>query len=170
MQNETNPPAGRAPVGRPLFLTVLCVLTFISCVSGLWTQSERLWSPGVVADQTRELFEQLRENMEERAAGENAELMDTLFDSVFRGVNSNNIQMSAILMLIYESLTLYGAYLMWNLQKTGFYCYLAGVVVILLAPLFLIGGWFGVVTSLGGGFFSLIFTGLYALNLKHLYS
>lgn len=169
MPNETNSSGGYPPVGRPTFLTILCVLTFISCVSGLWTQSEQLWSPGVIAEQTRELFEQLRENMEEQATGENAELMNGLFDSVLERATSENIRTSAILMLIYESLTLYGAYLMWNLRKQGYYYYVAGVAVVLIAPIVLIGGWFGLVTSLGGGFLSLIFVGLYALNLKYLY-
>ncbi|TDB66096.1 hypothetical protein EZE20_09765 [Arundinibacter roseus] len=141
----------------------------MSCVSGLWTQSDRLWNPGVVADQTREIFEQLQESMEAQATPENAEFMENLFDSIREEATSDTIRLSAILMLIYESLTLFGAYMMWNLQKRGFYLYLAGIAVIILGPLLLIGGWMGTMTMLGGAFFSVIFSFMYRANLRHMH-
>jgi hypothetical protein len=156
------------PIERPRFLSFLCMLTFISCVSGLWTQSDRLWNPGVVADQTRELFEQMQENMEAQTNESNAEFMENLFDSVLAQTTFDTIRLSAIIMLIYESLTLYGAYLMWGLQKRGFYFYLGGVAVVIIAPLFLIGGWLGAMTIVGGAFFSIIFSFLYRSQLKYM--
>ncbi|HEV7347932.1 hypothetical protein [Telluribacter sp.] len=163
MQNQTE-----APAQRPLFLTVLCVLTFISAVSGLWTQSERLWTPGVVADQMQQMFETFRENMEERSQEADSDIVNSLFDSVLTRLDADTIQTSAIILLIYESLTLFGAYLMWGLQKRGFYFYAGGVAVALLVPVLLIGGWLGLVVTLGEAFFSIIFLGLYALNLKYM--
>jgi hypothetical protein len=153
---------------RPKTLTLLCMLTFISCISGLWTQSDRLWNPGVVADQTREIFEQIQENMEAQATDANAAMVEGMFDSIREEATADTIQLSAIIMLIYESLTLYGAYLMYSLQKRGFYFYLAGIAVVIVGPLLLIGGWLGIMTMLGGAFFSSIFALFYRAHLKYM--
>jgi hypothetical protein len=153
---------------RPTFLTILCFLTFMSSVSGLWTQSERLWSPGVTADNTRETFEAVRENIEERSASADAETMDKMFESIIDQTTPQSITTSAIIMLIFESLSLFAAYLMWNLQKRGFYLYLAGMGVAFFAPLFLIGGWLGVITAMASIFLSVFMVIMYAFNLKYM--
>jgi hypothetical protein len=153
---------------RPRTLTFLCMLTFVSCLSGLWTQSNRLWNPGVVADQTIEMFEQVQENMESQANEANAAMMESMFDSVREEATADTIQLSAIIMLIYESLTLYGAFLMYSLQKRGFYFYLGGITVVVVGPLLLIGGWLGFMTMLGGAFFSSIFALFYRAHLKYM--
>lgn len=158
-----------APVQRPRLLVYLCLLTFLSSISGLWTQSDRLWNPGVAADQIQQYFEELQEGMETQQATEaNANFMEDLFDSVRAQMTADIIRISAIIMLIYESLTLFGAYLMWGLQKRGFYYYVAGVGIAIVASLVLIGGWLGFMTMLGEAFFSLIFIFLYRSQLKHM--
>ena len=156
------------PVQRPRLLVFLCLLTFLSSILGLWVQSDRLWNPGVAADQTQQDFEKLRERMEVQANEANAEFMEDLFDSVQNKINADVIWISAIIMLIYESLTLFGAYLMWGLQKRGFYFYVAGVAVAIIASLVLIGGWLGFIMILGEAFFSIIFIFLYRSQLKYM--
>ena len=158
-----------APVNRPTFLTILCFLTFMSAVSGLWTQSERLWNPGITADKTRETFEAVRENLEKQSATAADNTMDKMFEAVIEQTTAENIKTGAIIMLIFESLSLYAAYLMWNLQRRGFYLYLGGMAVAFLAPLLMIGGWMGVITAMAGVFFSIFMAILYAFNLKHMY-
>ena len=153
---------------RPTFLTVLCFLTFMSSVSGLWTQSERLWNPGIMADKTRETFEAVRENLDSQNTTADTETMVKMFESVIGQTTAKTITTGAIIMLIFESFSLYAAYLMWNLQKKGFYLYMAGIGVAFLAPLFLIGGWLGVITSIAGIFLSVFMLILYAFNLKHM--
>ncbi len=157
-----------APVQRPRLLFFLCLLTFLSSISGLWTQSDRLWNPGVAADQVQQYFEELEERMEAQATEANAKFMENLFDSVRAKMNADIIRISAIIMLIYESLTLFGAYLMWGLQKRGFYYYVAGVGVAIVASLVLIGGWLGFMTMLGEAFFSIIFIFLYRSQVKYM--
>lgn len=161
-------PDNITPVERPRFLTVICVLTFLSAISGLWTQADRLWSPGVVADQTRQFFEQVQEGVEAQNNDESAEIMAKFFDTIYDELSPDKIRLSAIIMLIYESLTLFGAYLMWGLQKRGFYLYLAGIAVAIVGPIVLIGGWLGGMTAFGGAFFSLIFALLYRSQLKYM--
>lgn len=158
-----------APVNRPTFLTILCFLTFMSAVSGLWTQSERLWNPGITADKTRETFEAVRENLEKQGNTAQAKTMDEMFEAVIGQTTAENIKTGAIIMLIFESLSLYAAYLMWNLQRRGYYLYLGGMAVAFFAPLLMIGGWMGVITAMAGIFFSIFMAILYAFNLKHMY-
>lgn len=141
----------------------------MSAISGLWTQSERLWSPGIMADKTRETFETVRESLEEKSSGADAQTMDKMFEAVIEQTTPQTIKTGAIIMLIFESLSLYAAYLMWNLQKKGFYLYLAGIAVAFLAPLLLIGGWLGVITSMAGIILSIFMLILYAFNLKHMH-
>lgn len=158
-----------APVNRPTFLTILCFLTFMSAVSGLWTQSERLWNPGITADRNRETFEAVRENLERQGNTAEAKTMDKMFEAVIEQTTAENVKTGAIIMLIFESLSLYAAYLMWNLQKRGYFLYLGGMAVAFLAPLLMIGGWMGVITAMAGIFFSIFMAILYAFNLKHMY-
>lgn len=141
----------------------------MSSVSGLWTQSERLWNPGITADKNRETFETVRENLDRQGSTADAKTMDTMFEAVIEQTTPDAIRTSAVIMLIFESLSLYAAYLMWNLQKKGYYLYLAGMGVAFLAPLFLIGGWLGVITAMAGIILSVFMAILYAFNLKHMY-
>ncbi|KAA0989738.1 hypothetical protein [Dyadobacter aurulentus] len=140
----------------------------MSSVSGLWTQSERLWSPGITADKTRETFESVRESLDNQNSTADTQTMDKMFEAVIEQTTADSIRTGAIIMLIFESLALYAAYLMWNLQKKGFYLYLAGIAVAFLAPLFLIGGWLGVINAMAGIILSVFMAVLYAFNLKHM--
>ena len=158
-----------APVNRPTFLTILCFLTFMSAVSGLWTQSERLWNPGITADRTRETFEAVRENLERQGNTAEAKTMDKMFEAVIEQTTAENVKTGANNMLIFESVSLYATFLMWNLQKRGYFLYLGGMAVAFLAPLLMIGGWMGVITAMAGIFFSIFMAILYAFNLKHMY-
>ena len=156
------------PISRPTFLTVLCFLTFMSSVSGLWSQSERLWNPGIMAEKTKETFELVRKNVNEKANDDETKTMNGMFDALIQQTTPDTIVLGAIIMLIFESFSIYAAYLMWNLEKKGYYLYLGGIAVAFLAPLFLIGGWLGLVTSFAGVFLSIFMAIFYAFNLKYL--
>lgn len=121
-----------------------------------------------MADQTRETFEGVRENLENQTTTADTQTMDKMFEAVINQTTAESIKTGAIIMLIFESLSLFAAYLMWNLQKKGFYLYMAGIAVAFLLPLFLVGGWLGVITSMAGVFFSIFMLILYAFNLKHM--
>ncbi|PWJ59370.1 hypothetical protein CLV98_102203 [Dyadobacter jejuensis] len=156
------------PKKRPLFLTVLCYITFMTAVTGLWTQSERLWSPGIVADTNREVFETVREKFESQAEGEQLTMMEAMFDAVISQTTAKNIQTGAIILIIFESISLYAAYLMWNFKKKGYYLYLGGIAVAFLGPILLIGSWMGIISAISGILMSVLMAVLYAFNLKHL--
>lgn len=156
------------PISRPVFLTVLCILTFMSSVSDLWTQSERLWNPGIMAEQTLTVYEGVREKLEERATGQELSAMDPMFDALMSQTTPKAVSTSAIITLIFDSLCLYAAFLMWSLQKKGFYLYLIGIAFAFLAPLIAIGGWLGAITAIGSIIISVIMAICYAFHLKYM--
>ena len=155
------------PISRPTFLTILCFFTFMSSVSGLWSQSERLWSPEVGADQTLEVFNMLHEKLKESKTEVDKKTIDIL-NSASKQVSAKTTSMGAIIMLIFESISLFAAYLMWNLDKRGYYLFLGGVAVAFIAPLLLIGGWFGIITSMSSVFLSFFMAIFYAFQLKYM--
>ncbi|TLV00883.1 hypothetical protein [Dyadobacter luticola] len=140
----------------------------MSAVSGLWSQSERLWSPDVTADNTRQTFEELRETLEKQSYNADTKTMETMFDAVISQTTARSMTASSIIMLIFESISLYAAYLMWNLQKKGFYLYMAGIGVAFFAPMIFIGSWLGVITAMAAIFMSILMLILYAFNLKYM--
>ena len=67
---------------------------------------------------------------------------------------------------IYSLLTLVGAILMFRLRRIGYWLYVAGVAVGIFLPIILVG--FSALNTSFGVFFSLIFAGLYWLNIKEM--
>jgi hypothetical protein len=82
-------------------------------------------------------------------------------------MTADNIRKKAIGSIISGILTLLGAILMWQLNKKGFYIYIAGILFEIIVPVYLYGTnimSFGI--TFLSGFFGLLFIALYALNIK----
>ncbi len=114
---------------RPTFLTILCILTFIG--SGLAVLMYLLGIFGIGA-------------------------LNNLLGS-YAGATADAGVLKPILMLVISAASLYGAVMMWNLKKLGFYLYVAAQVLLLVF------GW-GILALV----FAVLFVVLYGLNLKHL--
>jgi hypothetical protein len=152
---------------RPQMLSVLCILTWICCglllVFTIW---------GVVgkpsAEEQYEQIEKLREV--------NPEMADKM-EAAYQAQDQGNQTVGLALNLIALALSAYGAYMMWQLKKTGFYVYVAAEILPYFG--FLTGGSEMVLASMGGpgmaamvigvmALFDIIFIILYAVNLKHM--
>lgn len=141
----------------------------MSSISGLWSQSEGLWSPGVVADQMKEKFETVYDQIEQRPSKEEAKMVDDMFQSVISSTNPDTVRKMSLIMIIFDSLTLFAAYLMWNLDKKGFYLYLGAVAFAVIAPIIIIGGMLGIGMAMASGFLSVVMCILYGIHVKHMY-
>lgn len=141
----------------------------MSSISGLWSQSEGLWSPGVVADQMKEKFETVYDQIEQRPSKEEAKMVDDMFQSVISSTNPDTVRKMSLLMIIFDSLTLFAAYLMWKLEKKGFYLYLGAVAFAVIAPIIIIGGMLGIGMAMASGFLSVVMCILYGIHVKHMY-
>jgi hypothetical protein len=149
---------------RPQFLTLLCVLTFLSCAWGLidavvsFAETDAAsQTPYIKRTYTPEQKKSLpKEYFEDRASG----------DEPMPG-DSDEIRALSIAQFFYSLLTLVGAILMFRLRKIGFWVYVAGVLIGIIMPITLAG--FGALNTSFGVFFSILFAGLYAMNLKSMH-
>ncbi|MCH7658576.1 MAG: hypothetical protein IIB05_09705 [Bacteroidetes bacterium] len=124
--------------GRPTFLTVLCILTFIG--SGLSALS--MLAVILLAGALSEMLSNIPGMGDIGGMGTGYFLITLLFAFV----------------------SLYGAIMMWKLKKMGFYLYSGANVLALFVPMVLAAGKFPVF----GLIITALFIFLYALNLKHL--
>jgi len=164
--NPTSPSAFEPPSSaRPTLLTILCVLTFLSCAWGVFEAVSSYFAADLAGSATEEALSEAREEVAGREGGA---LAERILGSVANSLTPERIRQLALAKLLNNLLTLVGAILMWNLRKTGFYVYVAGVLVAILAPMFIFDGFLAGVASAGTAFVSIIFVVLYALNLKYM--
>ena len=146
-------------LSRPVFLTVLCILTFVGAGVGVISSIYSMSTLG-----------QLEESM--------ALMNNTFTDSGIPfdfGDSYKWLKISYVLNLFGAILCLVGALIMWNFKKIGFYFYIVGQV----APL--IGGFltmnsmlkgslvgFGMIAMIFSMIFPIAFIIMYGLNLKHM--
>jgi hypothetical protein len=131
---------------RPSFLTVLCVLTFIS--AGL----------GVLSSLVTPLFADTFINfLKSNPSYDEATMSDTI-----KMIQAGWGYYLFTALLAGGSLT--GAILMWNLKKIGFHVYALSNLALLFVPTLVLG----IAISSFGIFLTVVFIGLYALNFKWL--
>lgn len=70
-----------------------------------------------------------------------------------------------VLSFVCYAVSLFGAIKMWQLKKIGFHLYTIAQLLLLLIPMIFIGK---EIFSFVGLFFTLLFVGLYGINLKHM--
>ncbi|WP_461075491.1 hypothetical protein [Spirosoma flavus] len=146
---------------RSQFLTVLCILTFLSCALGLFDATVSFMQTDAVSTTQRidrptpEAEKTPKQYYEDRSTGDAPVSNDP-----------DEVRSLAIAQFAYSLLTLIGAILMFRLQRIGFWIYVAGVAVGLFLPVILAG--FVALNTSFGVFFSLLFVGLYWTMVKEM--
>lgn len=159
------------PQPRSTFLTVLCVLTFAGSVLGIFRGVTAFNSASKVVAETQKSMNQKDQQEQRKKLTENndrgSKFALKMMDSVGQ-INEKNIKLSSAASVIANVLTLIGAILMWRLNRAGFYVYVAGVLLDVVAPFVIYGtgSFLAVMSSVFTGFIGLIFIVLYAFNLK----
>ena len=160
---------------RPSLLTVLCILTFIG--SG-WAVLSNIWAYRSASDTAKAFSSVVTINSNDSTSqgdsavreggGERRKLFArNIMFSASKFMTADNIRKKAIGSIISGILTLLAAILMWQLNKKGFYIYIAGILFEIIVPVYLYGTnimSFGI--TFLSGFFGLLFIALYALNIK----
>jgi len=134
------------PAKRPMFLTILCILTFISTVLAMLSS---LIMP-FVAEKIVELM-QAAPDYDEEKAKEGIKVLTAGWN--YYGTT---------FLLALSSFS--GAFLMWKQKRTGFYVYAVTNMVLLFIPTIILASPITVFPVL----LTVLFIGLYALNFKHL--
>ena len=166
------------PAKRPSFLTWLCILTFIgsgwAIVSSVYTYTSVDKYANILStdrtlkvDTTKVKGDTIHLDSSVTHREKGSEFSEKIKVSFSKILEKENMRKLAIGNLIASLLTLAGAILMWNLNKTGFYIYIIGVIVSLVVPFILFGNdLIAVGAASFNNFFGLVFIALYALNLK----
>jgi hypothetical protein len=154
-------------ITRPVFLTVLCILTFIGTSFVIVSNLIGLAMAPVVKGMTGMAESQMDQAMGEVStdAPGFAPILQKLMGTGMAAME--HYTQIVLIKIVFAAIALFGAILMWKLKKTGFYLY-SGAQVLLIASLFVIlgGSGFAFLAILGTLFFSTLFIILYALNLK----
>ena len=171
MTNETIDSLEVKKPNRPTFLTVLCILTFV--VSGYHFVQGLIGifiNKSVDTATFNEMSEQLYESMEQMD-GEQQQFMQSFIDSIQVTINAiiENAVAIGVFEMLASALGIFGAILMFKLNKKGYYLYILAKIVGVIAPLVIIG--FNVLTiSIYSfiAFIGIIFIVLYGLNVKYM--
>lgn len=154
---------------RPTFLTVLCILTFIGSGFAIYSAITSYTTADVTAGMTKDALDNAMDEIENEAETEKgAEFANKIIGAVSGSLTAETIRNSSLASGISAILTLIGAILMWGLDKKGFWLYVIGTAVGVVAPIIIYGGFVGAISSSGVAFIGVIFCVLYGVNLKHM--
>lgn len=149
--------ANTPPAQRPVFLTVLCILTFVGAGLAIISALFSVLTMG----QIESSFGQMNEALSE---------VDMDFSNSYRWV-----KISYVLNLCGGLLCLAGALFMWKLKKIGFFIYILGQLLPLFGSFMTMNSinlgvfaGFGIVMTVIGMLFPIAFIIMYGLNLKHM--
>lgn len=159
------------PKKRPMFLTVLCVLSFISLASSGLTTLSALTSQPMTADEVEayeaEQYENIATFKEQDLEGLETMLVSMMELTIYQ---NNEVYYSyQFFNLITILLGFAGVYLMFKLKKIGFHLYVLYSLIpilgfyiffpIAIVPTFLV---------VGSTVIAALFAILYGMNLKHM--
>ena len=148
---------------RSQFLTLLCILTFLSCAWGLADAIVSFVQTDAVAET---LYIKPNKADPKQEKQDKAYFEDRSSDDVPLPGDPQQIKSLALAQAAYSLITLVGAVLMFRLRRVGFWVYIAGIAVGLVLPVALAG--FGALNTSFGVFFSMLFAGLYWVSLKEM--
>lgn len=154
---------------RPVFLKILCILTFIGSGYGIINSVVTYFNANSIANIVAEAKTQMDSAYEKKKMNNDAEsgIAKNVIKNMSLMTSPENLKKTAIGTIITSVLCLFGAILMWRLRKSGFYIYTLGTLIGIILPFYFFGNNF--LTNISAGFQSFIgilFVIFYAMNLK----
>lgn len=154
---------------RPTFLTVLCILSFIGGLWGIWDGVQNAFTdaPQKAVEEARTAIEDAMTQVEGAGADFAMGMMEEGL-AMAESAAANAVPLGYI-GLVTSLLSLLGVWFMWNLRKNGFYIYVVASLAGLFLPFVFLG--FSMVALMGlgvGGFITILFIVLYAIHLKYM--
>ena len=158
---------------RPQFLTVLCILTFIGSGWGIVDAITDYFGAEMAGDAVEIVEEEMDEAMDEINDNEEMsesqkEFVENIFGDITEAITPENIRKSSLVNIISCLLTLFGAFLMWQLKRVGYFAYVAGILVMVIGMALVFEGLVGLAVAGMTGFIGVVFIVLYGVNLKHM--
>lgn len=152
---------------RPTFLTILCVLTFLWNAYKFYGAVPNVFTPEKVAASKEQANEMMVDMMSKYFSDKELEQIEKSQEETDKLFTKKNLLTAGIVSIISAALLILGGIWMWGLRKKGFYVYIAGNVIGVLAPIVILGGTIGWSIGIASLISSALFTGLYATHLKY---
>jgi hypothetical protein len=156
---------------RPVFLKVLCMLTFIGSVYGIINSAVTYFK----SDEISNIVSRVKTEVNKDAKLKNARnpekfnFVSKIMTNASVMSSPENLRKASISNCITSIFCLLGAFLMWNLKRVGFYFYTIGTVAGIILPFYMFGSNFLTNISAGFlGFIGILFVIFYAMNIKSL--
>ena len=150
MEETTQSNGGGEAAKRPVFLTVLCILSFIAAGLGILGYITLIGAMGMVATVASGM--------------EGMEGMEGLSSAISSGPSAGMTWAYIIVGFLTTIVALFGVIKMWKLNKSGFMLYVGATVVSIIMSVVYSG--FG--AAIFGIVISAAFIVMYGLNMKHL--
>lgn len=165
---ETNLTTIEAPKKRSTFLTVLCILSFIGSGGGLIGQ---IYNYETFESTYQTKYEQMSTGLENMSdAGMDSSFMYNFTENNLIVLEKTSQDLGTITgaSCLFALLSLLGIFMMFKLNKNGFYLYSGANLFALLVPLALIDFDATMFMTMIGGGLTVLFIILYAVQLKHM--
>ena len=151
---------------RSQFLTILCVLSFLSCGWGLAESGVALFNPDKVAQTPYTGHKDTGTGEEDRRDPKNFYQDSSANSDNPTPADPRLVQQQSLAQFAYSLVTLLGVVLMFRLRKAGFYIYLAGVLLGIVLPIYFVG--FQALITSFGVFGSVLFAVMYGFCLREM--
>ena len=160
-----------SPKKRPDFLTVICILTFIGSGFGIINNVTNYLNADVLTEMGKQAIDQNREKVDSESSGEGKKLADQMMSGASAMMDKKKLKQNYLLTVLSNIMTLAGALLMFRLRKSGYWLYVAGIVVLVATPLVIFGTGNLLSMSITMLFaaIGILFIILYSLQLRHLH-
>jgi hypothetical protein len=158
------------PPQRPVFLKVLCILTFIGSGYGIINGVITYFKANDISKFVTETKTEINNKISKKIITNDTasvSLANNVVNNMSVMATPDNLRKMAIGTVISSILCLMGAILMWNLRRIGYYIYTLGTLIIIILPFYLFGSNFLSNISVGiQSFIGIIFVIFYAMNIK----
>jgi len=159
-------------LSRPALLVILCVSTFIFNTITIIANLSKCWSADKIVAMhklgvettTNELLNKEPNSKKYVSSSRNLQKQK----EIVKTITPKSIRTKCIYLTIASILFLFGAVLMFRLKRVGFYYYVAGTVVWVIAPIVVYGFSLLIFTNLLLGGIWIISAILYGKNLKYM--
>ena len=156
---------------RPKSLTILCYLTIFASMFMIMSSFGGIFNPEDQTKRTEELLNEYDAMVSQSTRDPKAlEDFQKGLKSISLSNTSSNTHDYSVFTLIFNVLTLSGAFLMLRLRKNGFRLYVLGNVIAIVSALLVYGSgsWLGLAYAVYHGFTGFIFVLLYTLKMKYM--
>lgn len=158
---------------RPTFLTVLCILTFLGSGWGIVDSVIDYFSAETAGDAIEMVEETMDDAMDEiddndDMSEKQKDFITNMMGGIIESLTPENIRKSSIVNFLSCLLTLFGAILMWQLKRNGYFLYIAGIAIMVIGMAVIFKGIIGLAAAGATAFIGVLFIVLYGVNLKHM--